>query len=84
MSNTATKIKVSEQTATGIALLRDFQALADRVYSYAETLGFPYLNDVTAGRETELTTLSNEYSDYIGRCIMASISEAIGMKGDEI
>ena len=84
MSKTATKIKVSEQTATGIALLREFQSLADRVHSYAETLGFPCLNDVTDGHETELTTLANEYSDYIGRCIMASISEAIGMKSDEI
>lgn len=84
MSNTATQIKVSEQTATGIALLREFQALADRVYSYAEKLGFPCLNDVKDGYETELTTLANEYSDYIGRCIMASISEAIGMKSDEI
>ena len=83
MSNTATQIKVSEQTATGIALLREFSDLADRVYSYAETQGFPCLDFDAAGHD-ELSTLANEYSDYIGRCIMASISEAIGMKSDEI
>ena len=84
MSKTATQIKVSEQTATGIALLREFTALADRVHSYAETLGFPRLVADAHGSDTELTTLANEYSDYIGCCIMASISEAVGMKHDEI
>ena len=86
MSKTATQIKVSEQTATGIALLREFQALADRVSSYAETLGFPCLNADTdsSATELELNNLANEYIDYIGFCIMASIKEAIGMKSDEI